>query len=151
MRAPLAAAESSMVDGRLEWRPSCWPLAVLAALTMLAPFAVLVSEMPRGAAWPLALAASVYGGWLFRREHLKPPRMFVFPGDDGPVLLDGEAVDEVTVRWRGPLAFVRWRDSDGRAHRLGWWPDTLPPARRRELRLAAPAPVAAPDAASMAP
>jgi toxin CptA len=121
------------------------------ALTALAPFAVLVSEMPRGAGWPLALAASVHGAWLFRREYLKPPRMFVFPGDDGPVLLDGEAVDEVAVQWRGPLAFVRWRGADGRAHRLGWWPDTLPPARRRELRLAAPAPMAAQDAASMAP
>lgn len=138
-------------DGRLEWRPSCWPLAVLAALTVLAPFAVLVSEMPRSAAWPLALAASVYGGWLFRREQRRPPRTFVFPGDDAPVLLDGEAVDEVTVQWRGPLAFVRWRDADGSTHRLGWWPDTLPPARRRELRLAAPPPLAAPDAASMAP
>ncbi len=118
---------------------------------MLAPFAVLVSEMPRSAAWPVALAASAYGGWLFRREQRRPPRTFVFPGDDAPVLLDGEAVDEVTVLWRGPLAFVRWRDADGSAHRLGWWPDTLPPARRRELRLATPPPLAAPDAASMAP
>ena len=88
--------------------------------------------MPRGAAWLLALAASTYGGWLLRREQRKPPRMFVFPGDDGPVLLDGEAVDGVTVQWRGPLAFVRWRDADGGAHRLVWWPDTLPRERRRE-------------------
>jgi toxin CptA len=138
-------------DGRLEWRPSLWPLVVLAALIVLAPFAVLVSEMPRGVAWPLALAASTYGGWLFRREQRKPSRMFVFSRDDAPVLLDGEAVDEVTVHWRGPLAFVRWRDADGCVHRLAWWPDTLPPARRRELRLAAPTPMAAPDAASMAP
>ncbi len=138
-------------DVRLEWRPSRWSLAVLAVLTVLAPFAVLVSEMPRSAAWPLALAASMYGGWLFRRQQREPPRMFVFPGDDAPVLLDGEAIDGLTVQWRGPLAFVRWRDAQGRIQRLGWWPDTLPPARRRELRLATPAPVGAPDAASMAP
>lgn len=143
-------ANRGAFDGRLEWRPSCWPLAILVALTLLAPFAVLVSEMPRSAAWPLALVASMYGGWLFRREQRKLPRMFVFSGD-APVLLDDEAIDDVTVQWRGPLAFVRWRDAHGRIHRLGWWPDTLPPARRRELRLAAPASVAAPDAASMAP
>ena len=77
--------------------------------------------------------------------------MFVFAGEGAPVLLDGDPVADVAVAWRGSLAFVRWRGENGRIHRLGWWPDTLPSARRRELRLAAPAPAAAPDAASMAP
>ena len=31
---------------------------------------------------------------------------------------------------------------DGRSERLSWWPDTLPPTLRRELRLAAAARVA---------
>lgn len=136
---------------RIAWRPSRWLLAILAALTLLAPFAVLASEMPRMVAWPLALAALLHGLWSIGRERRRSPCVFVFAGDDVPVLLDGEAIDGVTVQWRGPLAFVRWRGSDGRVHRRSWWPDTLPPARRRELRLAAPAPVAASGAASMAP
>ena len=154
MRSSAASASCPPIEafgGRLEWRPSRWPLAVLAALTLLAPFAVLVSEMPRAAAWPLALAALLHGLWSIRQERRRPRCVFVFAGDGAPVLLDGAVIDGVTVRWRGSLAFVRWRGEDGRVHRRSWWPDTLPPARRRELRLAAPAQAAAPDAASMAP
>jgi toxin CptA len=55
------------------------------------------------------------------------------------------------LQWRGPLAFLRWRDSDGRMHRLAWWPDVLPVAARRELRLAALDGAGAVPAASMAP
>ncbi|MEE7566640.1 hypothetical protein HH297_09445, partial [Xanthomonas sp. Kuri4-3] len=40
------------------------------------------------------------------------------------------------VEWRGPLAQLSWRDGR-RRERLLFWPDTLPPAQRRELRLAA--------------
>lgn len=77
--------------------------------------------------------------------------MFVFASNDAPILLDGAVIDDVKVTWRGPLAFVRWRDPSGRIRRLAWWPDTLPPAARRELRLAAPGGEAAPRTASMAP
>jgi toxin CptA len=112
---------------------------------------VLVSEMPRTAAWPLAVAILIYGGGLARREWRRPRRELVFPHGDAPVLVDGRPARDVALQWRGPLAFLRWRDEHGRLHRLAWWPDTLPPARRRELRLAAAAREAAPGRASMAP
>ncbi|MEZ0472104.1 hypothetical protein [Luteimonas salinilitoris] len=142
-----------MVPARAEipWRPSRWLLAILAVMTPLAAFAVLASEMPRLVAWPLALAALGHGLALLRREARRPARSFVFAGAAAPVSLDGKPVMDVTLRWRGPLAFLHWRDPRGRAQRLAWWPDTLPPARRRELRLAAPDPQAARRAASMAP
>ena len=42
----------------------------------------------------------------------------------------------MSLHWRGPLAFMRFRGSDGGIRHLGWWPDTLDARARRELRLA---------------
>ncbi|MEJ7746113.1 MAG: hypothetical protein WKF61_05045, partial [Luteimonas sp.] len=67
------------------------------------------------------------------------------------VMLDGEPIDEVKLQWRGSLAFVSWRGKAGRIQRVSWWPDTLPPASRRELRLAAPAAIASRQRGAMAP
>ena len=53
------------------------------------------------------------------------------------VLVDGVAVAQPRLQWRGPLAVLSWRDAGGHSRYRSWWPDTLPPARRRELRLAA--------------
>ncbi len=131
-------SSNASVSCRLDWRPSRWLIGALLLLGLLAAFSVLVSEMPRLLAWPSAVAALAGSIWRACREWRKPARAFVFPGDDRPVLLDGEAV-EAQVQWRGPLAFVRWRSRDGRSGHLAWWPDTLPAARRRELRLAAKA------------
>ncbi|MDH5824362.1 hypothetical protein QFW77_15420 [Luteimonas sp. RD2P54] len=125
-------------------------MAMLAAMALLAPLAVLASELPPTAAWPLALAALAHGILLLRREARRPGCVCVF-GGDGRVWLDGAAVDRAWLRWRGPLAFLECRDGRGRVRRLAWWPDTLPPARRRELRLAAPGPRAARRGSSMAP
>jgi toxin CptA len=136
---------------RLEWRPSRWLLSALLALTLAAPLAVLASELPRHAAWPLAVAAGIHGLRLMWREHRRVRPVLVFPGGDAPVEVDAVAVDGVTVSWRGPLAFVSWRDGQGRTHRLSWWPDTLPAASRRELRLAAPGPSRAARLPSVAP
>ncbi|WP_368565800.1 hypothetical protein [Pseudoxanthomonas sp. UTMC 1351] len=128
---------SGSVSCRLEWRPSRWLQGTLALLGLLAPWSVLLSEMPRWAAWPLVAGVLAYTFWLIRRERRKPVRNLVFPGNDSPVQVDGVAVESVTVQWRGPLAFVTWREPGGSRRRLSWWPDTLPPERRRELRLAA--------------
>ena len=123
---------------RIEWRPSRWLLAALALIAILAVFSILASEMPRPAAWPLSVLAAGYGAWTIHRETRKPPRELVFPNDHAaPVRVDGQEVGKVVVHWRGPLAFVQWKDAKGRAGRLSFWPDTLPAARRRELRLAA--------------
>lgn len=125
------------VNCRLEWRPSRLLQGLLVALAAAAAFSVLVSEMPRMAAWPLAVLALAHGIWLARREGRKPRRALWFPGDGRAATVDGQRVEEAQVTWRGPLAFVRWRVGAGRWQRLAWWPDTLPARTRRELRLAA--------------
>lgn len=106
------------------------------ALAAMAPFAVLVSDMPRAAAWPLAviaLSAGVFSAWRERRQ----PIHAVVIDAAGVASVDGIAVERLQVDWRGPLAFVSWRDRDGRTFRRSLWPDTLNAAGRRELRLAA--------------
>jgi toxin CptA len=75
----------------------------------------------------------------------------LWPANDMPLTLDGEPLQRAELQWRGPLAFLRWRASDGRVGHLGWWPDTLPTVQRRELRLAVERRPAALQAASMAP
>ncbi len=153
-RSSAASAHSrpgSVPEARIEWRPSRWLLTAILALGVLAACSLLASEMPRAAAWPAALAALGYGVWLFRREARQPARSFVFRGDAAPVRVDGEPATDFELQWRGPLAFASWRGPRGRRCRCAWWPDTLPPARRRELRLAAPAGRAARRGTSMAP
>jgi hypothetical protein len=125
------------VSCRLEWRPSRLLRASLVLLGGLGAFCVLVSEMPRMAAWPLAVLAFLYGVHLARHEGARPARAVWFPGDGRAPTVDGQPVGAVQVTWRGPLAFMRWRDRAGRWQRLAWWPDTLPAPMRRELRLAA--------------
>ena len=125
------------VSCRLEWRPSRWVIGALLALGLLAAFAVLASAMPRLAAWPLAVSAMAYGLRRAWKEWRSPQVALFFPGNELPVMLEGLSIDKAEVRWRGPLAFLRWRDRQGRRQRLSWWPDTLPVASRRELRLAA--------------
>ncbi|WP_223807303.1 hypothetical protein [Montanilutibacter psychrotolerans] len=120
-------------------------------LGMLSGFSVLASEMPRSTAVPLALAALAHATWLARRQWRLPPRKLVLPEGDGIATLDGEAMASVSVVWRGPLAFLRWRDPKGRLQRMSAWPDTLDRRGRRELRLAMVARRPAPPARSMAP
>nr|WP_255699061.1 hypothetical protein [Luteimonas sp. Y-2-2-4F] len=111
---------------------------------------VLASGVPPALAWPLAGLALAHGGLLLRRQAGAGERVLRFR-PEGRVEVDGESVDAFRLDWRGPLAFARWRDPAGRMRRLAWWPDTLPPPARRELRLAAPAPRAARGAPSVAP
>ena len=144
-------SSSASAPCRLERRASPLLIAALLALAVAAAFAVLVSEMPRVAAWPLALAALAHGAWLAWREARMVPGEFVVPHADARATVDGKVVDDLVVRWRGPIASVQWRDGDGHRRRHVFFPDTLPAARRRELRLAAPAPVPARRAASVAP
>jgi toxin CptA len=144
-------SSNASVSCRLEWRPSRWLIAAILALSALAAFSVVASEMPRTLAWPLAAAVLAHAVWLARREARKPVQAWFWPGTDQPVTVDGAVARDAVVAWRGPLAFVHWRDADGRRLHLCWWPDTLPAARRRELRLAASSAPASRSAASMAP
>ena len=66
----------------------------------------------------------------------RPHFIKVFPGNELAAMREGQPIHEVQLQWRGPLAFLCWRDRAGQRQRLVWWPDTLPATRRRELRLA---------------
>jgi len=122
----------------------------LFTLGVFGAISVLVSEMPRTFAWPLALLAIGYSVFLARSEASKPPHQLVWP-EEGPITLDGDALADANLQWRGPLAFLCWRGAEYRIHRLSWWPDTLAAEARRELRLAAMKRSPARPARSMAP
>ena len=121
---------------RLEWRPSRWPVLALLILAPLGASCVLLSGVPAPLAWPLAVLAPVWTAWRARRLWRQPARDLVLAAD-GEAFLDGSRVRLVGVAWRGPLAVVHLVDGQDASRRLDWWPDTLPPAARRELRLAA--------------
>src|SRR5690606_22364190 len=105
-------------------------------------------EMPRTAAWPLAVLAGAWGLHDALREWRLPARVFELgPGSPG-ASLDGRPLASAVLRWRGPLAFLYWRDESGQGGWLAWWPDTLPVAERRALRVAA---TAAPATGVVAP
>ena len=122
----------------------------LYGLGALAAFSVLMSEMPRMVAWPLAMGAAAYGIRLGRVERWQPKQQLVWASGRAPTI-DGLELADVELHWRGPLAFLRWRDAEGRLRRLAWWPDVLTVAERRELRLAALDAADAAPAGSMAP
>jgi toxin CptA len=141
-------SSSDCAPCRLEWRPSHWLIVSLFLLGALGACSALASEMPHVASIPLALFSSGHGAWLAAREARKPSRQLVWPFEGGPQV-DGRPVDGAVLRWRGPLAFLQWRDRDGSVRRLAWWTDTLPGHARRELKLAAAG--SAGVASSMAP
>jgi toxin CptA len=113
-------------------------VGALLLVSALAPFAVLASGMPRAAAWPLAGIAAGAGLRAAWREARKPLRYLELPAGPGRAALDGVPLADAALAWRGPLAFLRWRDAAGGRGRLSWWPDTLPPAQRRVLKLWSP-------------
>jgi toxin CptA len=136
---------------RLEWRPSRAFVAVQMSLGVLGACSVLASEMPRTAAWLLAAAAMVYAALLSER-HLRLGKLpVVWNGRSGTATIDGLATDGASLQWRGPIAFLHWRDGARRRRCLAFWPDALDPKARRELLLAAGPPAASPRGASMAP
>lgn len=137
-RSSSASASFPPERHAIAWRPSRWVIGALLLLSMLAPFAVLASEMPRVAAWPLAAVAAIAGLRAARHEARKLPLCFEIAVGQGRAMLDGTPLAEATLSWRGSLAFLRWRDEGGGHGRLSWWPDTLPPAQRRVLKLWSP-------------
>ena len=142
---------SASVSCRLEWRPSRCVIGAMVVLGISAAFCVLATSMPAWAAWPLSASALAFGLRQARKESRLPSHTLFFPGNELPVTLDGVPIDKVTLQWRGTLAFLHWRDRRGRLVRLSWWPDTLPAASRRELRLAASSLDASRQRSAMAP
>ena len=128
-------SSTTSVPCRLEWRPSRQVGAALWFLALLAPFCVLASDLPRAWAWPLALVAGLVGirdAWRYRHQ---PIRQLLIPAGRGAPTCGAERIECLLVHWRGPLAFLRWRDGDGRNRRVVFAADTLPAPARRELKL----------------
>lgn len=136
---------------RLELAPSRALAVSFALLGAAGAFSVLVSEVARVIAVPLAVGAVTYGWWLCRRELRQPVRMLVVPLGGGPATLDGRALDSFQVEWRWPLAILQGRTGDGRAWRAVLTPERLDLASRRELRLAIQARHSGGSRRSMAP
>lgn len=124
------------VPCRLEWRPSRQVGATLWFLAILAPFCLLASDLPRGWAWPLAVIAGLIGIRDALRHLRQPIRQLVIPAGRGAPTCNAERIEGLLVHWRGPLAFMLWRDGDGRNRRVVFAADTLPAPARRELKLA---------------
>ena len=134
---------------RLQWLPSRLLGCLIALIGVCACIALWLSELSMSAAalaTPVVLAATL---WRILRLRRESPRELVIDSA-GHFHLDGVRIDALALEWRGPIAVLRWKERS-RAHCLIWWPDTLPPGSRRELRLAAPATVTRPAADSMAP
>jgi len=141
---------SASATCQLEWRPSRALTVALRILGVLAALSALASEMPRVVAWPVGLLAIAHGEWLARRYRTLPVRRLWWLAGRLPEL-DGVPLQKAALHWRGPFAFLAWRDADGRTQRMAWWPDTLPRTARRELRLVAAVAPHAPSTPSMAP
>lgn len=120
------------------------------SLALLTPWSLLASDLPRGWAWPLALAAAGWAVFDALRQRASPPRRLVVPSGRGAATCDGERMHGLEIAWRGPLAFLRWRDARGCRHRLSFWPDTLDAGMRRELVIAMQRRLAASDPGSVA-
>lgn len=136
---------------RLEWGASRSFAITLLALGGLAAVAVVASELAWWVSYPLAVVALLRAGVLAARELRRPVRSMVIPGQEGAATLDGEPLDGLVLQWRGPLAFLGWRDAEGRQCYLQGWPDNLDAAMRRELRLAMAGRIPARRSRSMAP
>ena len=70
-----------------------------------------------------------------RAQARKPCRDILIPSLPSPACIDAEPVEQIELLERGPLLVLRWRLGK-RRQQLLFWPDTLPKAQRRELRLA---------------
>lgn len=131
---------------RVPWRPSRWLVAALALLGAAGALALGLSALPPAAMWMAAPASMAAGLLLARREWRRPPCILTIDAAGAPGLRCGDR-DEPAIllssALRGPLAVVRLRTAGGKCMVLTWWPDTLPPAARRALRLALPADAAA--------
>jgi len=136
---------------RLEWRASRWLAAMLLCIGLLSAFSALASELPGPVSMPMAMMAVCHGAWLARRELRRPLRCLLIPMNDATPTLDGAPMSELQLQWRGPLAFLRWRNAEGRRMRGQVWPDSLAAGTRRELRLAMAARTPARKLRSMAP
>lgn len=120
---------------QLEWSPSRWQCRALIAMGALMPWALWATDLP--APWGLVLGVvAMAGTWVEAWRYARRAGCVVeIPEEDDPARVDGEPVEALQMRRRGPLVQLVWRQ-EGRRHWRLFWPDTLSPAQARELRLA---------------
>jgi toxin CptA len=108
-------------------------------VAVLAAVAWQLTAMPTRWATVAGLAGLGWAARRVRRDLAEPACEVTWRGgDDAAITGPGGTcvLANVTVRWRGALATLDGVDAAGKLRRLAWWPDTLPPAPRRALRLA---------------
>lgn len=120
---------------RCEWRPSRWLSRALTGLAVLAAVSIMNCRLEPGHVWPFAVLVLGLGLLQAWAESRRPPRDLLIPPPPGPSCVDGIPVEQIELLERGPLLVLRWRQGK-RRQQLLFWPDTLPRAQRRELRLA---------------
>ena len=120
---------------RCEWRPSRWLTCALLGLAVLAAISIVNCRLEPGYAWPLGVCVLGWGLLQTRAEARKPCRAILISSPPSPPCIDAEPVERIELLERGPLLILRWRLGK-RRQQLLFWPDTLPRAQRRELRLA---------------
>lgn len=148
VKSPHLLQESAIF--RIEWWPSPLCERMLWALALLAPFALWASDLPRAVALLMAPAALAWGVRDARRYAAGQGAVLQIPLGQAPVICAGQPVEQLQVRWRGPLVFMHWQDAGGRTQRCVFFPDTLDADTRRELRLALMQRETRPDALSVA-
>lgn len=117
-------------------------------LAGLGVFCVLACDLPAALAWPGALLVAAGAGVQLRCYRRLPACVVEIAPAAGIARCDGRPLQ--SLRLRGPLAFVGWRQADGRRAWRLFWPGQLDAAQRRELKLALRRPAAAAGAPSMA-
>ncbi|OGT59148.1 MAG: hypothetical protein A3E01_20175 [Gammaproteobacteria bacterium RIFCSPHIGHO2_12_FULL_63_22] len=121
----------------------CLAHGVLALLAILSLF---LSALPQVACW-LGVLAIVVPAWIaIRRLASRPAQVLRIAGDGSWAVLlcvgrPPRLFSKARLGIRGPMAFLQASDGAGRPIQWNWWPDTLPAAARRQLRLASGSPI----------
>lgn len=132
------SSESSL-PCRIDWQPSRWLVGALCALALLSALSVVLSGLAAELKPMVAGIAVMTGLGLARREALRPRFSLQWSGT-GLLLRDDKGRSQVlhapVLREQGPLLHIEARTEAGRRWSRTWWPDTLSPVGRRQVRLA---------------
>lgn len=133
------ALPGTRMTRRIDWRPSRVLIGALGLIGLSALLSLWLSALPASVASLLAGAVAIHSAMLIRRELQREQFTLAWAGDETTATLNfgarTQSLTEPKLSLRGPLASLHGKDEAGRSQRYLWWPDTLPSAARRELRL----------------
>jgi len=134
-------SSSALPTCRVDWRPSRALAVAVGIVGLLALLSLRLSALPPPLAVALAICVVIYSAVSIQRELKREPFTFIWAGGDAVAVLNfgdsQQVLSGLSLSMRGPLATIRGRDEDDRHRTYLWWPETLPSAARRQLRLAA--------------